>query len=248
MPSISLVVIAYNEAEKIERCLKSAMGIADEMVVVDSGSTDGTVAICERMGARVVHQPFLGYIEQKNFAANLATRDYILSLDADEALSHPLVAWLEKAKPTLNYDTYVFNRLNNYSGSWIKHGDYYPDKKLRLWRKGTGYWGGENPHDKVIVFEGATVERIKHDILHWSFSSRSEHKAQMIRFSEIAARAMHEKKKRVGAMKPYLSAVWSFVNGYIFKAGFLDGSNGFHIALMNAFYSFRKYTLLMSYY
>ncbi|HSR38787.1 MAG TPA: glycosyltransferase family 2 protein, partial [Phnomibacter sp.] len=142
------------------------MNVVDEMIVVDSGSTDGTVAICERLGARVFHQPFLGYIEQKNFAASLAGSEYILSLDADEALSQHLVVWLEQARQSgLTYDAYVFNRLNNYCGSWIKHGDYYPDKKLRLWRKEKGYWGGENPHDKVIALPGTTVARIKHDIL-----------------------------------------------------------------------------------
>lgn len=244
--TISAVIIAYNEADKIARCLQSVKSVADEIVVVDSVSTDNTVAICEALGARVIHQPFLGYIEQKNFAAGLATRSYILSLDADEALSEPLQQWLQQAKEKgLSKDAYIFNRLNNYCGQWIKHGDYYPDKKLRLWRKEMGHWGGENPHDKVVTQPTASIERVPLDILHWSFASSEEHRRQMIRFSDIAAQAMYKRGKRVNALKPWLSAGWSWLNGFLFRAGFLDGVAGWRIACMNAFYTLRKYKQLI---
>lgn len=244
--SIAAVIIAYNEADKIARCLHSVKAVADEIIVVDSGSTDDTVAICEAIGARVIHQPFLGYIEQKNFAASLATADYILSLDADEALSEALQQWLQQAKEKgLSKDAYIFNRLNNYCGQWIKHGDYYPDKKLRLWRKEMGHWGGENPHDKVVTVANATIEKVPLDILHWSFVTAEEHRRQMIRFSDIAAQAMYTRGKRVSSLKPWLSAGWSFLNGFFFRAGFLDGSAGLRIARMNAFYTLRKYKQLI---
>ncbi|WP_416438081.1 glycosyltransferase family 2 protein [Phnomibacter sp. MR] len=247
--TISAVIIAFNEADKIARCLQSVKVVADEIVVVDSGSTDNTVDICEALGARVIHQPFLGYIEQKNFAASLANADYILSLDADEALSEPLQQWLLQAKQKgLSKDAYIFHRLNNYCGQWIKHGDYYPDKKLRLWRKELGHWGGENPHDKVITVANATIEKVPLDILHWSFASRDEHRKQMIRFSDIAAQAMYKRGKRVSPLKPWLSAAWSFLNGFIFRAGFLDGTAGWSIARMNAFYSYHKYAQLQALY
>lgn len=246
MSTISLVVIAFNEADKIERCLQSARQVADEMIVVDSGSTDDTVSICERIGAKVYHQPFLGYIQQKNFAANLATQDYILSLDADEALSETLQQWLLAAKTKgLQKDAYVFNRFNNYCGQWVRHGDYYPDRKLRLWQNGKGKWGGENPHDKLITEAGATIERVPLDILHWSFSSGEEHRKQMIRFSDISAQAMYARGKRVAKTRPWLSAVWAWWNGYVFRGGFLDGKAGWQIARMNAFYTFRKYQQLL---
>ena len=247
--SIAAVIIAYNEADKIARCLHSVKAVADEIIVVDSGSTDDTVAICEAIGARVIHQPFLGYIEQKNFAASLASADYILSLDADEALSEALQQWLQQAKEKgLSKDAYIFNRLNNYCGQWIKHGDYYPDKKLRLWRKEMGHWGGENPHDKVVTVANATLEKVPLDILHWSFVTVEEHRRQMIRFSDIAAQAMYTRGKRVGRLKPWLSAAWSFLNGYIFRAGFLDGLAGWQIARMNAYYSYLKYAQLRALY
>jgi len=244
--SIAAVIIAYNEAEKVAATIESVRWAADEIIVVDSGSTDDTVAICEAIGTRIIHQPFLGYIEQKNFAARLATADYILSLDADEALSEALQQWLQQAtEKGLSIDAYIFNRLNNYCGQWIKHGDYYPDKKLRLWRKEMGHWGGENPHDKVVTVANATIEKVPLDILHWSFASKDEHRRQMIRFSDIAAQAMHKRGKRVGRLKPWLSAGWSFLNGYIFRAGFLDGTAGLRIARMNAFYTLRKYKQLI---
>lgn len=247
--SIAAVIIAYNEADKIARCLHSVKAVADEIIVVDSGSTDNTVAISEAIGARVIHQPFLGYIEQKNFAASLANADYILSLDADEALSEPLQQWLQQAKEKgLSKDAYIFNRLNNYCGQWIKHGDYYPDKKLRLWRKELGHWGGENPHDKVVTVANATIERVPLDILHWSFASTEEHRRQMIRFSDIAAQAMYRRGKRVSSLKPWLSACWSLLNGFLFRAGFLDGTAGWRIARMNAYYSYHKYAQLRALY
>lgn len=244
--TLSAVIIAYNEADKIARCLQSVKAVADEIIVVDSGSTDNTVAICQSLGSKVVHQKFLGYIEQKNFAAKLASGSFILSLDADEALSEPLQQWLINSKAEgFGKDAYVFHRLNNYCGKWIRHGDYYPDKKLRLWRKEKGRWGGENPHDKVIMEAGTSIEKVPLDILHWSFGSFEEHHKQMIRFSDIAAQAMYTRGKRVGTAKPWLSAAWSWLNGYILKAGFLDGNAGWKIARMNAFYTMRKYKQLL---
>lgn len=245
--TISAVIITFNEEEKIERCLLSLLPVADEIIVLDSFSTDGTEAICSHYKVRFVQQSFLGYIEQKNLAASFATMDYVLSLDADEALSPSLQQWIEKQKITgFQSDAYVFNRLNNYCGQWINHGDYYPDRKLRLWRNGVGTWGGYNPHDKFEVPDWASVSIIKYNLLHWSFSTRTEHVQQMKKFSRMAAASYFSQHKRAGALKPYLSACWSFLSGFFLKLGFLDGINGWHIAVLNAKYTFWKYRHLQT--
>jgi glycosyltransferase involved in cell wall biosynthesis len=245
LSALSVVIITYNEESKIERCLQSVVAVADEIIVVDSFSTDGTESICSHFNVRFIQQKFLGYIEQKNFAISFASYPYILSLDADEALSLPLQNWLLQEKVRgLKADAYSFNRFNNYCGQWIKHGDYYPDRKLRLFKKGLGHWGGENPHDKMVMNTGSSHQTIRKDILHWSFATYDDHKTQMNRFSEIAAKAMYSRNKQASLAKPYLSAAWAFFNGFIVKAGFLDGINGWRIATMNAYYSYKKYSQL----
>ncbi|HSC52433.1 MAG TPA: glycosyltransferase family 2 protein [Phnomibacter sp.] len=242
---ISAVIITYNEERNIERCLQSLVGVADEIVVVDSLSTDSTAAICRKYNVAFIEQKFLGYIEQKNFAADKATHEYVLSLDADELLSPELQNWLLQEKQAAQpADAYKFNRLNNYCGQWIKHGAYYPDRKLRLWKNGIGKWGGENPHDQFIPTTDVPTKIIALPILHYSFATRQEHVQQMQKFSSIAANTMQKKGKKANALRPWLSAIWSFINGYIIKMGWLDGANGLFIAITNARYTYWKYAKL----
>ena len=132
MIKLSAVIITYNEEEHLDKCLRSLLDVADEIIVVDSYSTDKTKEICERHHVTFIEQEFLGYKEQKNFAMSKASYDYILSLDGDEALSNQLKQSVLKTKANWIYDGYYSNRLNNYCGQWIKHSDWYPDKKLRL--------------------------------------------------------------------------------------------------------------------
>jgi glycosyltransferase involved in cell wall biosynthesis len=246
---ISAVIITYNEERNIERCLQSLVKVADEIVVVDSFSTDRTEAICSQYDVEFIRQSFLGYIEQKNFAAAKAQYDYVLSLDADEALSDALQAWLlHEKKAAKHSEVYVFNRLNNYCGQWIKHGVYFPDRKLRLWKNGIGAWGGENPHDEFIPAKKVVTKVVTHPILHYSFASRKEHVQQMQKFSSIAADTMFKRGKKVSNLKPYLSAAWSFIHGYFIKLGLLDGGNGLYIANTNARYTFWKYKKLIALY
>lgn len=244
---ISAVIITYNEERNIERCLQSLVKVADEIVVVDSYSTDRTEAICRQYHVEFIQQPFLGYVEQKNFAAAKAQHDYVLSLDADEAISDALQSWLLNEKQAAaNSDVYVFNRLNNYCGQWIKHGVYFPDRKLRLWKNGIGTWGGENPHDEFIPPKKVRTQLVTHPILHYSFSTRKEHVKQMQKFSSIAADTMFKKGKKISGIKPYASAAWSFIHGYLIKLGILDGSNGLYIAKTNARYTYWKYSKLIA--
>ncbi|MTI29248.1 glycosyltransferase family 2 protein, partial [Cytophagales bacterium RKSG123] len=151
MKKISAVIITYNEEKNIQRCLESLKGVVDEIVVVDSLSTDNTKKICEKFDVHFIENPFEGHIEQKNYAMGCARNDYVLSLDADEALSPKLKESILKVKENWTADFYSFNRLNNYCGQWIRHSGWYPDKKIRLWDRRKGKWGGKNPHDNVVM-------------------------------------------------------------------------------------------------
>jgi glycosyltransferase involved in cell wall biosynthesis len=246
MTKLSVTVITLNEEKNIDRCLRSVKEIADEIIVVDSLSTDKTKDISLSHGATFIEQPFLGHIQQKNFAVSKATNMYVLSLDADELLSDELKnsILMEKQKgfPSLAYS---MNRLNNYCGKWIHHGDYYPDRKIRLWRKDAGVWGGENPHDKVIVTGDTTAQQLKGDLLHYSFSTVEQHRRQMQYFSTIAANAMYYKGKKRNYAKLLLNPAWSFLRGYLIKGGLKDGAAGLRIARMNAWYTWLKYKKLI---
>lgn len=246
MDKLSVVIITYNEEKRISKCLDSVMQVADEIIVVDSFSTDATKSICASYPVRFIEQSFLGYIEQKQFAFEKISHQYALSLDADEYLSKELIQSIknEKQKGFLK-DGYMVNRYNNYCGKWINHGDYFPDRKLRLWKKEKGNWGGENPHDKVIMVPGADTGFLKGNLDHFSFATVEEHIEKMKKFSTVAAENMFRKGDRKNYFKLIFSPFWAFFNGYIIKLGFLDGIAGFTIAKVNAFYTYMKYSKLI---
>lgn len=242
---LSVVIITFNEERNIGDCLDSVKEVADEIVVVDSLSTDQTGTVCRQYGVRWVEQPFPGHIEQKNLAASLASYSHILSLDADERLSDGLRQSILREKE-LGFPApgYRMNRFNNYCGQWIRHGGWYPEPKLRLWKKDSGKWQGDNPHDKFELFGGEQPAHLKGDLLHYSFRSFSEHLNQMNKFSNIAAQTLYKKGRKPSFVKPFLSGFWAFFNGYFIQLGFLDGFYGFVIARNNAMYSFFKYAKL----
>ena len=165
MIKLSSVIITLNEERNIGRCLDSLKGIADEIIVVDSGSTDRTEEICRSLGVKFIHHPFEGYTEQKNFAVGHCTFDYVLSLDADEALSEELKKSISAIKSKWNKDGYSFNRFTNYCGKWIKHCGWYPDRKLRLFKKNKGSWLGNKLHERFVLNDSGNSEFSKGDIL-----------------------------------------------------------------------------------
>jgi glycosyltransferase involved in cell wall biosynthesis len=246
-PGLSVVIITLNEESNIGRCLDSVKTIADEIVVVDSLSTDKTKEICLSYGACFIEQPFLGYIQQKNFALEKATHSYVLSLDADEALSEKLEAYiLKEKKKGFSHDAYRFNRITNYCGQWIKHGTWYPDKKVRLVKAGTFHWGGENPHDKLEPIAGdISVQTVSLDILHYSYVSYSDHVNQTNRFTSIAAKAMYDRGRKPSYVKILLNPGWAFFYCFFLRLGFLDGWNVYLIARMVALNTFLKYFKLL---
>ncbi len=244
MPKISAVIITYNEEEKIERCIRSVQGVADEVVVVDSNSTDRTGEICKSLGVRFVLQPFLGYREQKNFATSLAENDYILSLDADEALSEELKQSILAVKNDWKFDGYSFNRLNNYCGQWIYHCNWYPDRKIRLFDRRKGAWGGLNLHELVKMQPIATVSFLKGDLLHWVHTSVDEHIEKANRFSTIGAREYFNAGKKATFLSAIHHFFWRFFKSYIVKGGFRDGYYGFVICTISSYTTFLKYMKL----
>ncbi len=242
---ISAVIIAFNEEENIGACIDSLNEVADEIIVVDSFSSDNTEKICAEKKVKFIKHKFEGYIQQKNFALNQAENNYVLSLDADERLSNELKKEILKKKENLLFDAYLINRLNNFCGKWIKHGAWYPDKKIRLWNKRKGIWGGTNPHDKVIMDDNTTLEVLGGNILHYTVRTREQYQKQMEKFSDIAAQSMKLEGKKSSLLKAYSSGVFAFVRSYIFRLGFLDGSEGYEIAIGYSGYTRMKYLKML---
>jgi glycosyltransferase involved in cell wall biosynthesis len=243
MRPLSVVIITFNEERNIGRCLASVQAVADDIVVLDSFSSDRTEAIVREHGARFVQHAFDGHIEQKNRAITHAAHPFVLSLDADEALDERLVDSIRKAKEG-TADGYTMNRLTNYCGSWIRHGGWYPDRKLRLWDSRKGQWTGTNPHDRYELAVGARLEHLQGDLLHYSYYTLNDHLKQVNYFTDIMAKALHARGKRASMVKLLLSPVAKFIGDYMFRGGFLDGWHGFVIAMVSAHATFLKYAKL----
>lgn len=231
---LSVVVITFNEEKNIDRCLESVKGIADDIVIVDSYSTDATEAICKKHAARFITHTFHSHIQQKNWAITQARYPYILSLDADEALSDSLKNSIREVKMNWIQDGYYFNRLTNYCGKWIKHTTWYPSRKLRLWDSRKGKWGGVNPHDKFVLEKDCKRKLLKGDLLHYSYYSVDEHLAQLEKFSSIHALATFERGQKSTQLKRYLHTAWRFFNDYFLRLGVLDGRAGYTISRLGA--------------
>lgn len=241
---LSVVVITFNEERNIGRCLEAVAAIADDIVVLDSFSTDRTEAICREKGARFVQHAFDGHIEQKNRAITHAKFPHILSLDADEAPDETLKAAILRVKADWTRDGYTMNRMTNYCGQWIRHCGWYPDTKLRLWDSRKGKWGGINPHDKYELEENATTAHLPGNILHYSYYTVEEHYRQADKFSTIAAKALFEKGKRSNVFLAAIKTAAKFFRNYFIKLGFLDGRYGYIICRITAWETWQKYTKL----
>lgn len=244
MNKISVVIITLNEERNIKRCLESVQAVADEILVLDSFSTDKTEEICREYKVKFLQHKFDGHIQQKNRAMRLATYDWVLSLDADEALDEQLIKEILRVKDNLLADGYKFNRMTNYCGKWIKHSGWYPDVKLRLWNRNKGSWGGNNPHDKVIMKEGSRMEHLKGNMHHYSYYTINEHHKQNDYFSTIGAQELFKKGKKSSIFKASYKAAWMFFRNYFFKKGFLDGKYGFIVCKLTASGTYAKYQKL----
>ena len=243
MIKISVVIITFNEEKNIARCIDSLRLLADEIVVVDSFSKDCTKRICLEKGVRFIEHLFEGHIQQKNFALSQATYDYVLSLDADEYLSEELHKSILNAKQNWVGHAYRMNRLSSYGGKWIKHGNWYPDQKIRLWDRHMGSWGGENPHDKVILKRGSKVVHLKGDLMHLAYQDSIETLSKIQQYSSIFAKE-NVSQKSSSILKIIGHTFFSFIKSYFIKIGFRDGFEGLMVAAAEANHVFYKYSKL----
>jgi glycosyltransferase involved in cell wall biosynthesis len=245
MPRISACIISYNEEKKIKACLQSLVPVVDEIIVVDSNSSDKTVEIAKQYTDKVYRQDFLGHVQQKNLAVSKASFDWVLALDCDERLSPSLQDSILNIKEKLDdFDAYRVARKTFYVYRWLNH-VWYPDRKVRLFHKNSAKWGGVNPHDKVIV-DGDAVRDLQGDLLHLSFDSISEHIQTMDKFTEIGAQEIIKKGKKVTLVTPFVHASWTFLQLYLFKLGFLDGFAGFVASYLSYVHVFVKYSKVIS--
>jgi glycosyltransferase involved in cell wall biosynthesis len=236
---ISATIIAQDEERKIARAIES-LRCCDEIVVVDSGSSDRTMEIAANLGARVIETPWLGYAAQKNYASERAAHDWILSIDADESLSEALEAeiWqLKKHGP--QHDAYTMPRLAQYLGRWILHSGWYPDRKIRLFDRRKAKWEGDYVHESVRV--NGALGHLESNLLHFTCDSLSEHLRTMDRYTTLAAEQLVAKKEPVGLGRLVTDPLWTFFRTYFLQQGFRDGTEGLCIAYMAAFYNFAKY-------
>lgn len=245
---ISAIIITLNEEKKIEACLQSLIGVADEIIVVDSFSTDKTRAICERYNVKFIQHAFEGYVAQKNYAVTQTTYEHVLSLDADERLSDELRKSIMEVKHSWgDVDGYTVNRFNNYCGKWMHFSGWYPERKLRLWNKQVASWTGTDPHDHVHI-PGRRTAKLKGHLLHYAYLTVDEHLQQVHRFAEIAARAKYKKGEKVSfIVNVIVSPLFRFVKSFIFQLGFLDGYYGFIFCTASASMTFFKYVRLYEY-
>jgi glycosyltransferase involved in cell wall biosynthesis len=236
---ISATLITLNEEENLPRALRS-LQCCDEVVVIDAGSTDRTCEVARSAGAKVLHRDWSGYADQKNFAAAAASHDWILSLDADEALSEPLADEIIRLKQSdVDADGFAFPRRAHYLGRWIRHGGWYPDRKVRLYRRGKARWVGDYVHERVEVT--GRVAELRGDLLHYTCDSFASHIRRVDRYTTLAAEEIVARGLRVGWLRLWLAPAWTFVRTYLLQRGFLDGLEGFLIARMAGFYVFAKY-------
>lgn len=234
MSGISLVVITLNEVEHIGRCLESAKDVVDEMLVLDSGSTDGTIELCEKLGATVIDTPWEGYAATKNKGYTKAANNYILWLDADEALSPELKEAIAQVRDNLK-GAYSCNRLNYYYGYPLRHGGLYPDAKPRLFNRNEASWQGDFVHETLKLKTDVAVQHLPGDLLHYTTKDIADHVARINKYSSLVAQEMLQKGKSFSILKLMFSPIWRFKKMYLFKGGFKDGKAGLMVALLSGY-------------
>lgn len=239
MQKLSAVIITHNEERNIARCIASLKGVADEVVVVDSFSTDNTQWICEEMGVRFMQRDWGGYSVQRNFAVESASNEWVLAIDADEELSEELRASILKVKSEGGNRNFSFNRKTNYCGQWINHSGWYPDRKFRLFDKRECHWEG-TIHEQLTMPLGG-VRHLKGDLLHYSYSTITEHIQRMDRYSTLSALELREKGVKPSLFRIIFSPSFKFFSFYVTQLGFLDGVAGIVISSVSAYGTFLKY-------
>lgn len=238
---ITSTIITLNEERNIERCIVSLQKVSDEIIVLDSFSTDKTEEICKKLNVQFVQRKWGGYSDSKNYLNGLASHDYILSIDADEEVDEILEKAIQKIKESENPQLYTVNRLTNYCGKWIKHSGWYPDIKLRLFPKKGCEWEGEFVHEELSYPTDLEIFPLEGHLNHFSYYDYVDHRQRADKYSTLTAQKMNKAGKKASVLKPYLSALARFVSMFIIKLGFLDGLQGFKIAQISAQSNVFKY-------
>ncbi len=244
---LSVVIITYNEEENLGRCLQSIQRIADEIIVVDSMSTDRTVEIAEQYNAKVYQHVFEGYVKQKIIATNYASCNWVFTLDADEVVTPELGESILKTKNGHRLDAYKIGRITNYCGKWIKHSGWYPDRIIRLFDRTKGQWHGGSIHEHWELNKPANVGLLNGHLLHYSYPTLSHHIRKIDKFTELSARDAVARGKNCNLLKILVVPKWNFFVTYFLRLGILDGYYGFVIARLDSYVSFVKYTKIRQY-
>lgn len=242
---LSFCLITLNEEANLPRCLRSCADLADEIVILDSGSTDATARIAKEFGARFEHQAWLGYVGQKNKVLALATHEWVFSLDADEELSPELredLRRLKQTEPSAELSGWSLPRCVLYEGRWIRHGDWYPDRLVRLFRRSRARFAGGKVHERLELT--GPIERLTSDLYHHSFKDADDHRARGEHYARLWAETQHELGHTASPLAPYTHAAFRWFRGYVLKHGFLDGPAGWRIAGYSAREVALKYRLL----
>jgi glycosyltransferase involved in cell wall biosynthesis len=238
---ISVTIITFNEEQDIDNCIQSVLKIADEIIIVDSFSTDKTIDICKKYTSNIYLKKFNGYGEQKQFATEKATNDYILSLDADEVISDTLLNSIIQIKSEEeNIAGYTFNRLNFYCGKPIKHCGWHPDVQLRLFNKRLINWNKKSVHEKVEK-NGRITKHLKGDLFHYTCKTVHDHVEKEYKYALMNGVELSKKNKKISSFTPYFKFIFRFLKTYVLKLGWLDGHYGFVISKTLAHSSFLKY-------
>jgi len=240
MTNLSTVIITYNEEDKIERCIQSAQAVSDEIIILDSFSTDRTVEIATELGAKVHTQKFEGFINQRRASIELAQYELILALDADEYLSTELELEIMYLKENSTADSYRLNRLSSIAGHWIWNGSWHPDYIIRLFHKDKITNGGESPHDKIIPNKGTSTSRLKGILFHDAHDTIEDRIESIQRHSTVAAKAKYARGQKSNYIRMHLKTGWKFMVEYIFKMGVMDGYYGWIAAKTTAQYIYLR--------
>ena len=238
---LSVALLTFNSEGRLEEVLKSVEGIADEVVALDSGSKDRTLDILKAYGARVYQREFDNFVNQKNYLLSLVKEDWVLFLDDDEVLTPELSRSIKEELQSPAHAGYRLNRLTNYLGRWIRHA-WSPDWQLRLARRDKCRWVGSEVHERLEV--DGSVGYLKGELLHYSYSSISQHLSKIDKYSTLYARGALRRGRRFSLLKLLTSPPGAFIRRYVLKRGFLDGFEGFILSAMASYYTFLKYLKL----
>jgi glycosyltransferase involved in cell wall biosynthesis len=241
---LTTIIITFNEADKIEQCIRSVQAFSDEIIVVDSMSSDTTGAKAESLGAKVYYAPFEGYGRQKRIAATYASHEWLFSIDADEVVSPELAAAINNIKQQADHGLYKINILTNFYGRWIRHCGWYPQPKIRLWRRDAGLMSDAAVHEGVVpLVAGQAVGHLDGDLLHYTFKGVGAYLEKINRYAALQALCKAKTGKKISLFHIWFVPKWTFFSDYLLRRGFLDGYAGYLVCKYAAHYTFVKYNM-----